>query len=135
MNRESYDFATIQTLYDTTALLSTAEVQKEYYKLFQGDNARDNILSNRAKIVATINSLILNQQNSTATVRFTTQLNHANGINHTAKHWVATLAYEYLNAPMHEEDRLINPLGFQITSYRVDPEINTDQNETLDVGL
>ena len=35
---------------------------------------------------------------------------------------VATIGYQYVAAPMHEEDRLVNPLGFQVTSYRVDPE-------------
>jgi type IV secretion system protein VirB8 len=24
---------------------------------------------------------------------------------------------------MREQDRLVNPLGFQVTSYRVDPEV------------
>ena len=37
-------------------------------------------------------------------------------------HWVATVAFTYKPAPMKEEDRLINPLGFQVTEYRNDPE-------------
>ena len=35
---------------------------------------------------------------------------------------IATVGFEYVNAPQKEEDRSVNPLGFQITSYRVDPE-------------
>jgi type IV secretion system protein VirB8 len=36
--------------------------------------------------------------------------------------WIATVAFTYTKAPMAEADRLRNPLGFQATSYRADPE-------------
>lgn len=41
----------------------------------------------------------------------------------TESDWIATVAYTYTKAPMAEADRLRNPLGFQVTSYRVDPEV------------
>ena len=37
--------------------------------------------------------------------------------------WIATIAFAYTKAPMAEADRLKNPLGFQVTSYRADPEV------------
>ena len=37
--------------------------------------------------------------------------------------WVATVAFTYTKAPMAEADRLKNPLGFQVISYRADPEV------------
>jgi type IV secretion system protein VirB8 len=40
----------------------------------------------------------------------------------TSEDWIATAAFTYTRAPMGESDRLLNPLGFQITSYRADPE-------------
>jgi type IV secretion system protein VirB8 len=36
--------------------------------------------------------------------------------------WVAVVHYRYSGAPMKLEDRFINPLGFQVTGYRKDPE-------------
>jgi type IV secretion system protein VirB8 len=36
--------------------------------------------------------------------------------------WIATVAFHYARAPMAEADRLRNPLGFQVDSYRADPE-------------
>ncbi|MDP2011546.1 MAG: VirB8/TrbF family protein [Phenylobacterium sp.] len=36
---------------------------------------------------------------------------------------IATRAFTYSRAPMAEADRLLNPLGFQVTSYRSDPEV------------
>lgn len=37
--------------------------------------------------------------------------------------WIATAAFAYTRAPMGEADRLRNPLGFQVASYRADPEV------------
>ncbi|HEY8616088.1 virB8 family protein [Phenylobacterium sp.] len=37
--------------------------------------------------------------------------------------WIATVAFTYARAPMSEADRLRNPLGFQVSSYRADPEV------------
>jgi type IV secretion system protein VirB8 len=37
--------------------------------------------------------------------------------------WIATLTFAYTKAPMAEADRLRNPLGFQVASYRADPEV------------
>ncbi|MGA0608345.1 virB8 family protein [Phenylobacterium sp. VNQ135] len=41
----------------------------------------------------------------------------------TESDWIATVAFTYTKAPMAEGDRLRNPLGFQVTSYRADPEV------------
>jgi type IV secretion system protein VirB8 len=41
----------------------------------------------------------------------------------TESDWIATVAFLYTQAPMAEGDRLRNPLGFQVTSYRADPEV------------
>ena len=41
----------------------------------------------------------------------------------TDSDWIATIAFTYTKAPMNEADRLRNPLGFQVVSYRSDPEV------------
>jgi type IV secretion system protein VirB8 len=41
----------------------------------------------------------------------------------TETDWIATVAFTYTKAPMSEGDRFRNPLGFQVTSYRSDPEV------------
>ena len=56
-----------------------------------------------------------------ATVRFHRVLRQAQQT--TESDWVATLAFTYTKAPMAEADRLKNPLGFQVISYRADPEV------------
>lgn len=56
-----------------------------------------------------------------ATVRFHRVLRQASQV--VESDWVATLAFTYTKAPMLEADRLKNPLGFQVSSYRADPEV------------
>ncbi|MBU2134811.1 MAG: type IV secretion system protein, partial [Alphaproteobacteria bacterium] len=45
------------------------------------------------------------------------------GATATSSDWIATVAFHYTDAPMAEADRLRNPLGFQVSSYRADPEV------------
>jgi type IV secretion system protein VirB8 len=44
-----------------------------------------------------------------------------------SSHWAATITFKYSNAPMKENDRAINPLGFQVTEYRNDPDAFTTE--------
>ena len=129
LNREGYDYNTIQNAYNTTALLSDPEVQREYYAIFEGAQARDTVLKDRAKIIVQVRSITPTPEagspGGTAVVRFSTQLKHNNGSVEPLQNWIATIGYTYKDATMSSVDRRINPLGFQITSYRVDPETLT----------
>jgi len=122
LNRENYDYNTIQLNYDTTALLSSPPVQQEFFKLYDGSNARDRVLANNARITVKVRSIQPNGRGQ-ATVRFTQQQHNSNGTNDEPQHQIATISYAYIGAPMKSSDRLLNPLGFQVTSYRTDPEI------------
>ncbi|WP_332065129.1 virB8 family protein [Bartonella sp. CB189] len=122
LNRETYDYDTIQLNYDTTALLSAPKVQQEFYKIYDGENARDKVLSNRSRITVKVRSIQPNGRGQ-ATVRFTTQQQDSNGSTGKKEDQIATIGYTYVGAPMKSSDRLLNPLGFQVTSYRADPEI------------
>jgi len=41
----------------------------------------------------------------------------------TRSMWLATVTFRYSNAAMSEDDRLVNPIGFEVTDYRNDPEV------------
>ncbi|GAO01284.1 virB8 family protein [Anaeromyxobacter sp. PSR-1] len=121
--RESYDYETLQSAYDTTALMSSGDVQREYAALFDGPMARDKVLANRVRIMVNVRSIAPRTTRNTAIVRFVTRAAHADGTSEAEESLVATIAFRYVGGAMHEQDRLVNPLGFQVTSYRVDPEI------------
>jgi len=57
-----------------------------------------------------------------ALVRFDTVQTDSNGHAQPPSPFVAVIKYRYSTAPMSVEDRFVNPLGFQVTSYRKDPE-------------
>ena len=59
---------------------------------------------------------------NTAFVRFTTTQTNPGGQPQLAQDWVATITFRYSDADMSAADRLTNPLGFQVTRYRKDPE-------------
>jgi type IV secretion system protein VirB8 len=56
-----------------------------------------------------------------ASVRFHRTVRRPNQVN--GSDWVATVSFTYTKAPMLESDRLKNPLGFQVATYRADPEV------------
>jgi len=121
--REGYDWNTIQTCYEKIGLMSGPQVQADYSRLYNDIDGRHIKLSSRARIIPHITSITPNMDNRTATVRFTTQLAHDNGTKEPVQRFVATLAYRYIyDAKLTEAQRMMNLLGFQVTSYRVDGE-------------
>ena len=120
--RESFDATTLNANYRKVALFSAGPARSSYLQTMQVSNPesplvrypRTTTLDVRVKSVSPVGS-------NAALVRFDTIRSDANG--HTqASPWVAVIKYAYSTAPMSVEDRFVNPLGFEVTSYRKDPE-------------
>ena len=122
--RETYDWHTLQADYDTVGLLSGPEVGAEYGRIFDGDDALHERWGQSVRATVDVASIVLNG-NSSATVRFTKNIVRAQrGAEPDVTHWVATLGYHYdTSLRISEALRRVNPWGFQVTSYRVDPEL------------
>ena len=58
---------------------------------------------------------------STALASFRTILEHRG--REVTNHWRAAMTFAYTNKQFTMRDRFINPLGFQISSYRRDPDL------------
>lgn len=56
-----------------------------------------------------------------ALIRFSTNI-VIRGQKQEAEHWIANISYSFVDLNITNEERFINPLGFIVTSYRVDPE-------------
>jgi type IV secretion system protein VirB8 len=76
---------------------------------------RTTVIDARVKSVSPIGA-------NASLVRFDTFRQDARGQRQLAGSWVGIVRYRYSSAPMPLEDRFVNPLGFQVTSYRRDPE-------------
>src|SRR5690349_702890 len=102
--REGYEYDTLQTAYDTTALMSSDDVQREYAALFDGPNARDKVFTNRARIVVNVRSIVPGTSRNTAVVRFARHLSHRDGSSGAEENLIATIGFRYVAVAMREQD-------------------------------
>lgn len=123
IHRESYDFATLQVDYDAMSLMASGDVADTYLKQFKGQDAIQKRLGDSQYTRVHINSAIVDREHGVATVRYTTTTRYRQRPqDEPPKYWIATLAYEYKKLPMTAQQRYINPLGFRVTSFRVNSE-------------
>ncbi|EAC1339294.1 type IV secretion system protein [Campylobacter coli] len=123
--REGYYYELLNQDYLLTQLMSSEKVANEYRAWYEGENARDQILKNSNEVNVQILSIVLGNSNGvkTSTIRakiITKNLN-TRGLSESTK--VITLSYDYILAKASEENRILNPLGFKVTKYRIDEEI------------
>lgn len=121
--RESYDFDSLPDDYRKVALWSEGRARERYVALMNSANAANPFadLPRNATIkteIASVSSLSADR----SLVRFTTTQTDPGGQPQTAQHWAAVISYRFSGAAMSAEDRLLNPLGFQVTRYRKDAE-------------
>ena len=129
--RETYDWYTIQHDYDETLLLAGPTVRKQYTDLFEGENALDKRLGK--SLIVNVKVLSISPDGAgTATVRYIRTTARAEDPQHikTTANFIATIGYEYRSpSRLSVSERMLNPLGFQVTSYRTDEEFATPPPE------
>lgn len=121
--RESYDWETIQDLFNSTMLLSSPQ-EGRLYAEFNGEQNKAspvNVFKDKVRVLTKAGTISF--VGKTALVSFTKTIKPLNGQPSKAEYYVATIAFEYMNTPMSDKDRGINPAGFKVTSYRVDRDI------------
>ncbi len=121
--RESFSHANVQDDYRKVSLWSGGAARQRYINLMQADNPVNPIsfMPKGGTIrteVRSISSLAANR----SLVRFTTVRTDPGGRAQSPGYWAAVIDYEFSGAEMSEADRLVNPLGFQVTRYRRDAE-------------
>ena len=123
--RETYDWRTINQEYYKVRELSLPNVFEVYASQFGGKTGLDTQLMDNVRILTKLNSIVINSDNI-ATVRFAKiRINNQSGIEEGRNFWTATIGFEYFpDFNVTEERRLVNPFGFKVTSYRVDPDIS-----------
>ena len=119
--REGYVWSEGEENFRTVALLSTQAEQSRFATVYRGSNpgSPQNIYGRIATSRINIVSISLINAN-VASVRYMRTVTRGDDVRTT--HWVATLTFSYVNAPMSSTDRLVNPLGFAVSDYRADPE-------------
>lgn len=126
--RESFSQDSLQDDYRKVGLLSAGDVAADYQRAMASTNPSSPLayLPARATIKTEIKS-ISQLAGNRSLVRFTTTRTDPGGIVQPPQHWVAVITFRYTAAEMSEADRYLNPLGFQVTSYRRDAETLPEQ--------
>jgi type IV secretion system protein VirB8 len=121
--RESYNPISIANAYRKVVVMSEGQARASYLEAMKQENPKSRLVGNGrfVGLEATIKSISPMGQNA-ALIRFDVSRIGFDGSRRDARPFVVTVAYGQQSAPMSFEDRLVNPLGFQVRSYRVSPE-------------
>lgn len=116
--REGFDIDSLKANYRKVVLWSDGEARNAYMSSQQASNPASPLatLPRRALVTTEIRSVSPLNAN-TALVRFTTQRVDPGGQAQPPQTYAATVTYRFSGAAMAEADRMINPLGFQVTRY------------------
>lgn len=124
--REGFDIDLLQNDYRKVALWSAGAAREDYLSSIQVSNP-DSPLARlpRSSLVDVEVKSVTPLSKDTAMIRFDTRRRDANGHVYPSQPWVVVTRYSYSGEPMSAADRMINPLGFKVTSYRKSAEALT----------
>lgn len=111
-----YEISTYDLNLQTVRLLSKPAV----FNIYLAKNYR-NTLGKETRVEVRIKSIQFDNQRRMAQVRLASQLIRQN-TRPTIKNELIELGFEYSNLDLSAEERLINPLGFQVTSFKATEE-------------
>lgn len=120
--RETFDPADFKDRYTRVALWSAEQARTDYVGAYQ-PGAQGGVLAEMRPgtlVTAKVKNIELMGPNL-ARVRFETTRRDP-GMEAIRQDYQAIIGYRFVGAPMRMEDRLINPLGFQVITYRRDAE-------------
>ena len=120
--RELFHPDTFQYHYYTEVrLLSNANVYNDFRYWIRISN-QDSPINLYANIISSSIKIKSIQHISTDAVQIRFSLNFREKNNSISKDKIAFISFGYHNLEMNQDERYVNPLGFQVTSYRVDNE-------------
>lgn len=120
--REEYANALAFANYEAVSLMSTKQVGDTYYASINPKNPRSptQVYGKDGSVEVSVNSISFLAK-GVAQVRFTRTERKLNA-EPVVTHWIGTITYVYQKASMDAKARLVNPVGFQVLDYRLDPE-------------
>jgi type IV secretion system protein VirB8 len=121
--RESFAVPTLQDDYRKVSLWSDGKVREAYQRAMNAATPGSPlaVLTKDAVIRTQVKS-VSNLGEGRALVRFQTTRIDPGAAPQPPSHWAAIVHYRFSAVEMSEEDRYVNPLGFQVSAYRRDAE-------------
>lgn len=130
VKREGFDADQVQANYRDVTLWSAEAARTQYIAAMQASNPESPL--NRYPAGAVVETQIKSVSpvaRNVAMVRFETRLRRPDGQTTPIGAYVAVMRYRFSGAPVRQEDRFENPLGFQVVRYRRDQEALVPVNQ------
>ena len=127
--RNSYEWESIQTNYNTVLMMSSDKVFSTYRKGITQENKQSPVIvfKNINSVEIKIRSIKFlptsNDEQKVATVQFSREVKNREGdpaVGYTKTIWEATITFDYTAEIKTEAEEQLNPLRFNVTSYRED---------------
>jgi type IV secretion system protein VirB8 len=121
--RETFEASDYQDKYRKTLMWSQGPAEGEYLREWDKNNPVGirNRVRPTTRIKVTVKSVTILGPRS-AMVRFDTEQSEGPSSGGMRQPWVASLTYSFSGKPISEQDRFMNPLGYQVATYRRDAE-------------
>jgi type IV secretion system protein VirB8 len=121
--RESFEASDYQDKYRKTLMWSQGASETEYLRDWDKSNpvGIQSRYRPTTRVKVTVKSVTILGPRS-AMVRFDTEQSEGPSSGGMRQPWVAAVTYSFSGKPISEQDRYLNPLGFQIATYRRDAE-------------
>lgn len=134
--RESYNISILRYNYNVLRLMSTADVFRRFRAQVDPNNEQSfaKRLGTQGQRDVKIRSLVYitnpadrrNPNTATASkimqARITTTESLPNQPDKVS-FWIVTITFEYADLSLSQDEQLLNPLGYTVTSYQIQPEI------------
>lgn len=123
-NRESWNPSSSRDTERKVLALSVPQEQEKFAgtRRATNPNAPVNVYQGGELVAAAVRNITF-INNRVAQVRFVKSVAKPGNVPDEQVQWIATINFKYVDKPTTEAGRLDNPLGFQVVSYRADPEI------------
>ena len=123
--REGYYWSTVQASYDSFKLFSTSHVFQQYESYIFSDKSPVKVFedSKSIKVDHRGTTFITSGETMVAQVRLSKTVLEKDGkpsAMYPVTYWMATATFDYDKKIKRKSEEEINPLGFQLTSYRID---------------
>jgi len=116
--REGFNITTLSTQYHEVMLWSADRARSGYAALMPAQNPQSPLrLYPRSALVAVNIESVSDLGPRTALVRFSTTRMDDGAPAGAPSYYAAVVTYQFADGPLRAEDRLVNPLGFQVTHY------------------
>lgn len=124
--RESYIFAETAESFRRVSLMSSVDEQRRFAEGFNAQNPESpQIVYGRRDVASVTIKGISFLEPGVAQIRFFRTVRPADGDGRDAKRtdFTSTISFVYLHKNIPDSVRLVNPLGFTVTNYRLDRDV------------